>query len=122
MEIYRHRGDRTLEKSTYYVYILRCADGTLYTGFTTDWRRRFEEHRGGTARSAKYTLSHPPLCIEQVWQASTRSAAMQLEYAIKKHLTRAQKEALISSPDLLSPLLGARLECSNYQVVPEVSP
>ena len=106
----------------YFVYMLRCTDGSLYTGFTTDWRRRFNEHCSGTARSAKYTLSHPPLCVERVWQSSTRSAAMQLEYAIKNHLTRAQKEALISSPDLLADLLGARLECSNYQAVSEVSP
>ena len=109
-----------MEKSAYYVYILRCKDGTLYTGFTTDWRRRFKEHSGDAAGGDKYTLSHPPLRVERVWQTSTRASAMRLEYAVKKHLTHTQKEALLVSPDLLTALLGDRLNCNEYQVISEV--
>ena len=105
----------------YFVYMLRCTDGSLYTGFTTNWRRRFNEHCSGTARSAKYTLSHPPLRMECVWQADSLPAAMRLEYRIKKTLTHAQKERIITSPDLLEDLLGHRLDCSGYRFVSEVS-
>ena len=107
--------------SAYFVYMLRCADGSLYTGFTTDWRRRFREHCSGTARGAKYTLSHPPLRVECVWQTDTVSAAMRLEYRIKKALSHAQKEQLVASPELLPSLLGHVLECGEYQPVSEVS-
>lgn len=109
-----------MERS-YFVYMLRCTDGSLYTGFATDWRRRFREHCSGTVRSAKYTLSHPPLRVEGVWQAPDRSSAMRLEYRIKKSLTHAQKEQLIASPDLLIPLLGDRLDCRDYHFLSEVS-
>lgn len=109
-----------MERS-YFVYMLRCTDGSLYTGFTTDWRRRFKEHGSGTARSAKYTLSHPPLRLERVWQAPSLSAAMRLEYRIKKTLTRAQKEELVASPERLPLLLGHVLDCSGYQTLSEVS-
>ena len=108
-------------EGAYFVYMLRCADGSLYTGFTTDWRRRFQEHRHGAARGAKYTLSHPPLRVECVWQAESRSSAMRLESHIKKALTRTQKERLIASPEKLSVLLGHRLDCSGYHSIPEVS-
>ena len=45
----------------WYVYMLRCADGSLYTGIAADVERRFEEHKSG--RGAKYTRSHPPLAV-----------------------------------------------------------
>ncbi len=106
--------------TAYFVYILRCADGTLYTGFTTDWKRRFSEHCG-SPRGAKYTVAHPPVSIEGVWQASDRSSAMRLEYRIKKSLSRSQKEQLIQSPELLESLLGHLLDCSCYHLVSEVS-
>jgi putative endonuclease len=76
----------------YFVYLLECADGSLYTGITTDLMRRLEEHKAGTgghytkARGAKrmvYTESHPD-----------RSSASKREVAIKK-LSRTAKERLI---------------------------
>ncbi|MCI8803325.1 MAG: GIY-YIG nuclease family protein [Oscillibacter sp.] len=74
------------------VYILRCGDGTLYTGCTNDLHRRLEAHRRG--RGAKYTRSRLP--VELVYQeaAADKSAALRREMAVKA-LTRTQKLALI---------------------------
>ena len=77
----------------YSVYILRCVDGTLYTGIATDVERRFLEHKEG--RGAKYTRAHKPLTIVHQEESGTRSAAQQREAQIKK-MTRAQKLALFS--------------------------
>jgi putative endonuclease len=79
----------------YFVYVLTCADGTLYTGSTTDLTRRLTEHNA-TAHGARYTKSRRPvqLAYSEIWQS--RSDALKREAAIKK-LTRLQKEALISS-------------------------
>lgn len=78
--------------SDWFVYVLRCADGTLYTGVTTDVRRRCKQHNDGTA--SRYTSSRRParaVCRE-AWP--DRSAALKREAAIKA-LSRPQKEALI---------------------------
>ncbi|MCI9555779.1 GIY-YIG nuclease family protein [Oscillospiraceae bacterium 50-16] len=77
----------------WYVYILRCGDGTFYTGSTDDVERRLAVHRSG--KGAKYTRGRGPL--ELVYQEALpdRSSALRREAAIKK-LTRAQKERLIS--------------------------
>ena len=76
------------------VYILRCADGTLYTGVTDDLRRRVADHNAG--RGAKYTRGRGP--VEPVYRelAADRSAALRREKRIKA-LSRPQKEALIAS-------------------------
>ena len=78
----------------YLVYILRCGDGTLYTGCTNDLPRRLQAHQSG--RGAKYTRSRLP--VELVYQepAADRSAALRREAAIKA-LTRGEKLALIAS-------------------------
>lgn len=75
-----------------YVYILRCGDETLYTGYTTDVERRLEEHRSGSG--AKYTRGRGPLELVHVETYATRSAAMAREYEIKQ-LSRDEKERLI---------------------------
>ncbi len=89
---------------TYYVYLLRCADNSLYAGITTDPARRFAQHAGKLTGGAKYTASHPPKRMEAVWQAADRSAASRLEHRLKS-LTRAQKEQLLDGelPKNLSP-------------------
>ena len=79
----------------WYTYILRCEDGSLYSGITTDLPRRFREHASGTKKGAKYTKRHPPVRFEAAWQSETRSEASRLEYRLKR-LTKADKEALIS--------------------------
>ena len=77
-----------------YVYLLRCADGTLYCGWTVDVERRCAAHARGTA--SRYTRRRLP--VELVWSApaASRSEAMKREYAIKQ-LPREAKLALIRS-------------------------
>lgn len=78
----------------YYTYFLRCADGSLYAGITTDPARRFAQHTGDKPGGAKYTAPRHPVRMEAVWHAADRAAASRLEYRLK-HLTKAQKERLI---------------------------
>ena len=72
----------------YFVYLLRCADGTLYTGCTNDLDRRLAAHNAG--KGAKYTRSRRPVVLVYREQAADRSAALRRERAIKR-LTRKQK-------------------------------
>ena len=74
------------------VYILRCGDGTLYTGCTNDLPRRLKAHQDG--RGAKYTRSRPPVALAYQEAAADRSAALRREAAIKR-LTRGEKLELI---------------------------
>lgn len=76
----------------HFVYLLRCADDTLYTGYTTDPQRRRDEHNAGNG--AKYTRGRTPVELVYVESFSEKSAAMSREYEIKQ-LSRAQKESLI---------------------------
>ncbi len=80
----------------YYAYILRCVDGTLYSGYTTDLARREKEHNDGVG--AKYTRSRRPVKLVYHEAFTTRSDAMKREAALKK-LTKAEKEALISQKE-----------------------
>ena len=77
----------------WYLYILRCGDGTLYTGITTDVEMRLEAHRSG--RGAKYTRGRAPLELVYREVCGSHSDALKRESAIKK-LTRIQKEAIIA--------------------------
>lgn len=93
----RGKGARGVEKGTYYVYILRCRDGSLYTGLTNDLPRRWALHVSG--RGAKYTRAHPPEAVAALWHCGDKSAAARLEYAIKARLTHGEKLALIARPE-----------------------
>ena len=77
---------------SWYVYILRCGDGTLYTGITDDVPRRLAVHRAG--KGAKYTRGRGPLELVYQEQVPDKSAARR-EFQIKR-LTRREKEALIA--------------------------
>ena len=81
-------------ESTWYLYILRCRDGSLYTGITTDVEKRFEAHQSG--KGAKYTRGRGPLELVYRETCGDHSAALKREAAIKR-LTREQKQALIVS-------------------------
>jgi putative endonuclease len=74
------------------VYVLRCGDGSLYTGYTTDVERRLAEHRDGDG--ARYTRGRGPLELVHVERFESRSAAMTREYEIKQ-LSKAAKERLV---------------------------
>ena len=76
----------------WYLYILRCGDGTLYTGITTDVHRRLEAHRQG--RGAKYTRGRGPLELIYQEECGTHSEALKRELAVKQ-MPRAEKETLI---------------------------
>jgi putative endonuclease len=78
----------------HYVYILECADGTLYTGYATDVARRVEAHNRG--KGAKYTRSRLPVRLAYSEPQPTRGDALRREAAIKK-LPRAKKLALIQT-------------------------
>ncbi|KPN29933.1 GIY-YIG nuclease superfamily protein [Halolamina pelagica] len=80
----------------HYVYVLACADETLYTGYTTDVARRVAEHDAG--EGAKYTRGRTPVELVHVESFDTRSAAMSREHEIKQ-LSRPQKERLIAESD-----------------------
>lgn len=80
----------------YYTYILRCADGTLYTGFTTDLSARVRLHNGEGKGGAKYTRSRRPVALAYYEAYEDAHGARVRECAIKR-LTRAEKEALIAA-------------------------
>lgn len=77
---------------TNYVYIVKCNDGTLYTGWTNNLEKRIKDHNDG--KGAKYTKSRRPVVLEYYEKFETKEEAMSREYAIKK-LNRKQKEFLI---------------------------
>ena len=78
----------------YCVYILRCADGSLYTGITNDLARRLCQHNGG--KGAKYTRGRGPVTLAYREACVDRAAASKREYAIKR-LSREEKERLIET-------------------------
>ena len=79
---------------SWFVYILRCGDGTLYTGITDDVDRRLAAHRAG--RGAKYTRGRGPLELCYTEEQPDKSAALRRELELKK-LRREQKEKLIET-------------------------
>lgn len=76
----------------HYTYMVKCRDGSLYTGYTTDVERRTKEHNLG--RGAKYTRSRRPVRLVYYEEYETKTEAMQREYALKQ-LTREEKLALV---------------------------
>lgn len=103
----------------YFVYILKCEDDSLYSGITTDVKRRFSEHSSGKSPSAKYTRSRKAKSIEAVWSCETRSQASKLECQLKK-LNHKQKKELLESPLILENLIGEKLETKNYTYEPSL--
>lgn len=77
--------------SVWFVYLLECVNGKIYTGITTDVSKRFNTHLSG--KGAKFTRSNPPSHIIAARQCDNRSEASKLEYQIKQ-LTPTQKRAL----------------------------
>lgn len=80
---------------TWSVYIVRCADGSLYTGIAKDVARRVEEHNSNNLLAANYTRARRPVTLVYREAAATRSAAGRREYRIKQ-MNRLEKEALIA--------------------------
>jgi putative endonuclease len=79
----------------YYCYIVECADGTYYTGWSTDPARRLRQHTAG--RGARYTRAHRPVRLVFVEAQPDRATAMRRELVLKA-MSRARKQALIGDP------------------------
>jgi putative endonuclease len=76
----------------WYIYIVECKDGTLYTGITTDINRRLSEHNSG--KGARYTKNRRPVKLKALFEAKNRSEASKEEYRIKQ-LSKAEKLKLL---------------------------
>ncbi len=85
----------------WYIYILRCADHSLYTGITNDLARRLNEHATQDSKSAKYMRGKTPFELVFQFEVDNRSIATKIEYKIK-HLSRENKLALIADPHLIN--------------------
>jgi len=79
---------------SWHVYILRCADNSLYTGITTDLSRRIKEHNGDNKKGARYTRARRPVSLVYQEDCDNRSQASHREYELKQ-LSRQQKLSLV---------------------------
>lgn len=95
----------------YYTYIIRCENNSLYTGMTNNLDKRVNEHLSKS--EAKYTKSHKATKLETAWKSKDKSLACKLEYQIK-HLTKQQKEKLITG-ERLSTYLSGIVDCRRYR-------
>jgi len=88
----------------WFLYLIRCNEGSLYTGITTDVDRRLVEHKNDSLKGAKYLRGKSPLFL--VWQAEVedRSTALKLENRVKK-LSRREKEDLINKKITIQDIL-----------------
>lgn len=90
------------EPETWSVYLVRCADETLYTGITIDVERRLAEHEAG--RGAKYLRGRGPLALALRATVGEREVALRVEHRLKR-LSRGEKEALCDEPSRLDVLV-----------------
>ncbi len=89
----------TAESAVWSLYVVRCADRSLYTGITTDVSRRLREHNDGN-RGARYLRGRAPLTLVFEVAVGNRSAASRAEHRVKL-LSKNEKESLLASPDIL---------------------
>ena len=81
--------------NSWYIYIVRCNDGTLYTGITKDLDKRIDEHNFGTG-GAKYTRSRRPVTLVYTEQVESRSDAAKREYQLKRMTLMKKNELIIA--------------------------
>lgn len=86
----------------WYIYMIRCSLGTIYTGVTIDVARRFNEHQSQSKKCAKYLRGKNPLKLIHFEQVSDKKSAYRLEAKIKK-LTKAEKEHYLVSAESINP-------------------
>lgn len=91
----------------YYIYILKCQNSSLYTGISTDYKKRYDKHREG--KGAKYTKINKPIKLERVWKAKNRSEATKIEIYIKKK-SKKYKEIISKSSTKL--LVDVKINCN----------
>ncbi len=90
----------------WYLYLIRCRDGSLYTGITIDIERRFAEHQSG--KGSKYLRGRCPLTLVFKEKVGSKNQALAVENKIKK-LTKAQKEEVIKDETRLDKIISACL-------------
>lgn len=100
----------------WYVYLIRCRDGSLYTGIATDVNRRFAEHQARNTVGAKYLRGRGPLTLAFQKKIGDRSLALRVESKIKK-LPKVQKEEMIADDYRLSVIIE-RLQPAAVPVLP----
>jgi putative endonuclease len=93
------------KSSEWYLYMVRCRDGNLYTGIATDVGRRFAEHRSG--KGAKYLRGRGPLILAFQEKVGRRSAALRMERLIKR-LPKEKKESIVETGSYAHLALGRR--------------
>jgi putative endonuclease len=93
----------------YWVYVVRCSDGSLYAGMTGDLQKRLREHVYRLPACAKYTRSHQVVSLAALWETETHASAARLE-ALFKTLPRPQKLALIETPSRLADFFPSKLD------------
>jgi len=81
--------------NNWFLYLIRCGNGRLYTGITTDVERRFEEHKSGDKKGSKYLRGKAPLKLVMKKRVGDRSMALKIEAKVKK-LPKTEKELLIN--------------------------
>jgi putative endonuclease len=91
--------------SDWYLYMVRCRNGSLYTGISTDVERRLIQHRGKDDTGSKYLKGRGPLTLVFQKKVGSQSLALKVERQIKK-LSRARKEKLIGSPEYLEDIVS----------------
>ena len=93
--------------SNWYLYSVRCNDGSLYTGITTDVERRLREHRDGGTRGASYLRGRSPLDLVFSQQLADRASASRAEFAVKQ-LGKTRKEMLAAGLVTLVQIVSER--------------
>lgn len=91
----------------WHLYIVRCGDGSLYTGITTDVERRLREHRRGGTRGAGYLRGRAPLEVVFAMPLADRGSALRAEFAVKQ-LDKARKELLAAGAVTLEQVVSER--------------
>lgn len=80
---------------TWYVYLIKCGNGSLYTGITTDVKRRFQEHKAQGKRTAKFLRGKLPLSLVYVVEVGSKVDALRLEHKIKR-MSKNEKETMLT--------------------------
>ncbi|WP_339868590.1 GIY-YIG nuclease family protein [Pseudohongiella nitratireducens] len=88
----------------WWLYVIQCGDGSLYTGVSTDVQRRFSEHQQQGAKTARYLRGRGPLRLVFSIEAGNRGNALKMEYRVKQ-LSRSEKLTMISNRKLPASLV-----------------
>lgn len=108
--------NKSIGEDMYFIYMLRCKDNTIYTGITTDIKRRLDEHFSNGEKCAKYTSRHKAAKLEALWTTDNRKNASKLEYNIKR-LNKAQKESLILNKSTINDYLKEKINTDDYDKI-----